>query len=454
MPTSSDLESDALDALIERVRGAVITETASIYDDARSVWNGLIDNHPVAIVRCSGPADVMAGLDFAKAIDRHVSVKGGGHLTTGEAVRDDGVVLDLSPMNGVRVDPDSQTVRVGGGATWGDVYHETVPFGLVPPGGFDDEVGVGGFTLGGGQGVTVRSEGMACDCLLEVDIVTADGELITASEDQHADLFWALRGGGAAGFGVVTSFVFECFPLPFDLATTTAYYRLSDGPTVFRHLREHMVGLPEAVLPTVGIAPIPDLPDIPQQVAGSHGIYLYLLYAGDPENASMAFDPLLDAGDPLVVNDAIMPITETFGPSPAGRRRHWESLFLKELPDDLIDTLFEKGPNAPSHSISLFGFGDLSGHNGSMDTAYAHRDCPYQLMIAADWDDPADDASNRKWVRQMHKRLAPYATGEYINLQTDTDRDRAAGAFGDNRNRLAEIKARWDPHGIFGFFNL
>lgn len=448
---SEQEDETAVERATARVRGAVLTAADPGFDEARRVWNDKVDTQPFAIIKCTGPADVIEGLDLAETLDRQVSVKCGGHQTSGDAILEDGIVLDLSPMNAVRVDPQRQTVRVGGGATWGDVYHETVPFGLVPPGGFDDGVGVGGFTLGGGQGVVVRTEGMACDCLREVDIVTADGRLLTASEEEHPDLFWALRGGGSVGFGVVTSFVFDCFSLPFEVATATAYYSLSDGPAVFRTFRDHMEDIPDEVVPTIGILTLPELPGIPKADVGSLGVYLYLLYVGDTAGADAAFAPLLESVDPLTVHRAEIPITETFGPSPSGVRRQWESLYLEDITDDLIETIFEEIPPfpTPESTIALFGFGDLTNRYGPADTAYAHRESPYQLMIGVDWEDPDDDKSNRDWALETHATLTDHGSGEYVNLQTATDRDRAKAAFGDNLARLKKIKAEWDPENRF-----
>lgn len=442
-------EAGHLGTLVHQVKGEVITADDEAYDDARTVWNAAQKATPIAIVKCTGAADVALCVDHCRSLDLPLSIKCGGHLTTGEAVRDNAVVLDLSPMDAVRVDPATKTVRVGGGATWGDVYHETTRVGLLAPGGWDAAVGVGGFTLGGGQGLTVRTEGMACDCLIEADVVTADGEIVTASEREHADLFWALRGGGG-NVGVVTSFVFECFELSQEFRTVALYFSLDDAKELFRRCREIFPTIPDALIPTVAVSSLPDHPEVPEGMRGEPGAFVYLVYVGDPTESQSAIDPYLEIAEPVLTIDAVVPFLEAFGDSPSGIRRHWSSLYLDELSDDLIDALVDELPPFPvTTRLVIFGFGELLDRYGPTETAYAHRESPYQLMVSVNWEDPEDDEKNHAWARRAFDRLVPHSNGgEYVNLQTDTD-DRQQACFGGNLERLREVKATWDPENLF-----
>lgn len=445
-------DARTIERFADGVRGGLIQPGDEGYDDARTVWNGAVDKRPAMIVRCTGTADVMQSVEFAREHDLNLSVKAGGHMTTGHAVCDDGIVLDMSGMDAVRVDPDEQTVRVDGGATWAQVNHETIPFGLLAPGS-PREVGVAGFTLGGGQGYVTRTHGLASDYLREVDVVTADGEFVTASEDVNEDLFWALRGGGG-NFGVVTSFEFDCFEMNTKFMTGELLYRLDDAPPVLRLFRDSFDEVPDEVLAWVSLVTIPAMEGVPQDQHGEPGIHVQLTYVGNPAEAEAAFEPFLAFGDPLVRSTAIEPFPEIEldEEMPPGIRRHWESVFLHELSDELIDLLIDEAESLPSprSAMTVFWFGGAVSRFERDATAFAHRDASFYIMLAANWSDPADDESHRSWVRELLEEVSAHGTGgEFLNVQTDTGEERVRAAYGDHFDRLAEIKSKWDPENIF-----
>lgn len=452
MGISTQLDDSTLESLVDSVRGEVIQPRDDGYDDARTVWNGAVDKRPALIVRCAGTADVMQSVEFARQHDINLSVKSSGHMTTGNAVCDDGIVLDMSEMDAVRVDPNERTVRVQGGATWAQVNHETIPFGLLAPGS-PREVGVAGFTLGGGQGYLARTHGLACDHLREVDVVTANGDLVTASEDVNEDLFWALRGG-MGNFGVVTSFEFDCFEMNTEFMTGEVLYPLNDAPAVLRLFRDSVDTAPDELLSWVSLIIIPEMEGIPLEHHGEPGIYVQLTYVGDPAEAEDAFEPFLTFDDPVVQSTAIKPFPEVEldEEMPPGIRRHWESVFLNELSDELIGLLVDEAESLPSplSSLTVFWFGGAVSRVERDATAFPHRDASFLLMLGAGWSDPADDESNQLWVRELLEEVSRHGTGgEFVSLQTDTGEERVRAAYGDNFDRLVEIKRIWDPENLF-----
>ena len=452
MGISTQLDDSTLESLVDSVRGEVLQPSDDGYDDARTVWNGTVDKRPALIVRCTGPADVMQSVEFAREHDINLSVKSSGHMTTGNAVCDDGITLDMGEMNAVRVDPNERTVRVEGGATWAQVNHETIPFGLLAPGS-PREVGVAGFTLGGGQGYLTRTHGLASDHLREVDLVTADGDLVTANEDTNADLFWALRGG-VGNFGVVTSFEFDCFEMSTEFMTGELLYPLDDAPAVFRLFRDSFEEAPDELLSWVSLIMIPDMEGIPQIHHGEPGIHVQLTYVGDPAEAEDAFEPFLLFGDPIVRTTAIKPFPEVELDElmPPGIRRHWESVFLDEITDDLIDLLTSEATSLPSpqSSLTVFWLGGTARRFDREATAFAHRNASFYVMLSANWTDPTDDDLHHSWVREILERVSTHGTGgEFVNIQTDSNEERIRAAFGNHYARLVDVKNKWDPNNLF-----
>ena len=416
------------------------------------MWNGAIDRHPAGIVHPTGTADVITTVRFCRASELPLSIKSSGHMTTGNAVCDDGIVLDMSSMDAVRVIPNAQTVRVQGGATWAQVNHETIPVGLLAPGS-PREVGVAGFTLGGGQGYLTRTHGLVSDFLREVDVVTATGELVTTSEDNHEDLFWALRGGGG-NYGVVTSFEFDCFAMSTQFKTADILYTRENIRDVLRLFRDQFETAPDELLAWVSIMAIPEMGGVPSERRDEIGIFVRLTYVGDPSDADAAFEPFLAFGNPLLQETAIKPFpkVELEEGMPPGVRRHWESLFLDHLPEDLLDELVSRAQASPSDDsfLTVFWFGGATSRFDSDATAFPHRDASYLLMIGAGWSDPAEDETNRDWVRETLRKCTPYGTGgEFLSLQTDSDEERVRAAFGEHYDRLQRIKTSWDPDNVF-----
>ncbi len=438
------------EALEEQIRGTVLLPHDGDYDESRAIWNGAVEKFPAVIVRSAGPADVVTTVEFARKNDVPLSVKAGGHMTTGHAICEDGVVLDLSAMDAVRVDPHEQIARVEGGATWDQVNHEALQFGLVPPGS-PMSVGVAGFTLGGGQGVVTRLHGLASDNLREVDVVTADGTLVTASEDENEDLFWAVRGGGG-NFGIVTSFEFDLFDLPTEVMTAQVMYGHDSAAEFLQLLRTELPAAPEPLLPMVSLVRIPSVPDFPAALHGEPAIFAYLTFVGESDAARAAFEPFLSLDDALLEVTAKVPFGEVWADFqvPKGKRHHWECAFVDALSDELIETLVAAGTSLPNDAsaVTVYGFGDaLTRFEPS---AYAHREAPYLVHVATQWSDASEDDAMSNWTRERHTEIAAYGTGgEYINNQTDDDEERVRAAFGDNYDRLVEIKRRWDPENLF-----
>lgn len=452
MEPTTHLDDSRIASFTDRVQGPVLMSADEGYDEARTVWNGLIDKEPAVIVRCTGTADVIEAVTLARESKLPLAVKGGGHGMTGHAVCDDGIVIDLSPMDAVRVDPNERTVRVHGGATWEQVNHEALPLGLVPP-GIPMDVGVAGFTLGGGMGILSRTHGLASDLLREVDVVTADGDFLTASEDDRANLFWALRGAGA-NMGIATSFVFDCVPMATEYATVELHYPLDLAPEVLRTYRDAMREARDELFSGVSFVVAPEDPDFPPDVRGDTVLSVGLTYLGPRGDAHEVFEPFLEVEDPIAKSTEVTPYTDLYSyfPAEAGERNHWKSLYLDGLSGDLFETLVERTAPLPTPAtiVSIYGLGGAMSRYESDATAYAHRDASYLIHIATRWSDPAEDDACIGWSRELHEALVPYGTGgEYINNQTDDDPDRVRAAYGDHYDRLVEIKDKWDPDNLF-----
>lgn len=434
------------------LRGTLLRPGTEAFNEAATLWNAAAESEPAAIARCAGPADVMQAVTAARETGMAMSVKAGGHMTTGHALVEDGLVLDLSPMNGVRVDPDAGSVRVEGGATWDVVNHEALRHGLIPP-GIPESVGVGGFTTGGGMGVICREHGLAIDNLRAVDVVTADGELVVANERQNDDLFWAIRGGGG-NFGVVTSFEFDAVAAPRECLVANVLYPIEDLEAYLEYFRETVPETRNDLWPIASLLTVPELPDLPEELHGNLAVNAYVMGVGEPDEIGGPMEEFADWGDPDV--KAIYPAdyTELYAPFsvPTGHRHKWESVYLDGISDGLIETVRKDALPMPTplSVISIYALGGTVNEIASDATAYAHRDASYLAHIQAHWTDPDDDTTNQQWARETHGAVADHGTGgEYINNQTVTDEGSVRGAFGDNYDRLVEIKREWDPENLF-----
>jgi FAD/FMN-containing dehydrogenase len=451
------LGAEALDALRANLGEQLLTPDAPGYDDARRVWNGMIDRRPAVVARCRGVADVLASVGFAREHGLLLAVRGGGHNVAGYGTCDGGMVVDLSPMREVRVDPAAQTARVAGGATWADVDRETQMFGLAVPGGIVSTTGVAGLTLGGGQGWLRRTHGMACDSLVSADVVTAAGELVTASEKEHADLFWALRGGGG-NFGVVTSFEFRAHPVGPMIAFAGPAYPLESAASVMGGVREFAAEAPDGLNVSATWWSVPAVPEFPQELHGRPVIVVGAIYAGDPDEGRRRLQPLRELGQPLLDLSGTVPYTalqRMFDPFfPAHTLRYyWKSMYLANLDAAAVRTVREHVASRPS-TMSMAGLWALGGAFARVDasaTATGSRDAPFLLEILANWADPADSDANVAWARGFFAAMEPYGTGK-TNLNFPGFGDEPSfvrAAFGEHWARLVEVKRRYDPTNLF-----
>jgi FAD/FMN-containing dehydrogenase len=458
--TAAVATSEALEALTASVRGGVLRPGHAGYDGARRIWNGMIDRRPELIARCSGAADVIDAVNFARAHGLAVAVRGGGHNVAGSAVGDGAVMVDLSPMRGVRVDPAARTVRVAGGATWADVDRETQVVGLATPSGYVSTTGVGGFTLGGGYGHLRRKYGMTCDNLRSADVVTAAGELVTASATEHEDLFWALRGGGG-NFGVVTSFEFACHPVGPEIFLCGVMYPLEQGAAVLRAWRDFMAQAPEELSSNAALWSIPAVPAFPAELHGRPVVLLAMIHPSDLAEGERLTQPLRQLGAPLLDLSGPMPYVmaqAAFDPFfPSGTRRYyWKGIDLLGLDDAVIERLLAAAEARPTPStlIPVWHFGGAMSRVAPDATAFWRRHVPFMASFDAVWDDPADDEKGIGWARESWAALRPHSDGgQYVNFPgfgEDGEAQVRAG-YGGNYERLVAVKTKYDPDNLFRF---
>ncbi|MFZ3468373.1 FAD-binding oxidoreductase [Streptomyces sp. 4.24] len=443
-----------VDQLTERVRGTVVTPGDEAYDEARTVYNAMIDRRPAVVVRCVNAGDVMAAVDFARENGLDLAVRGGGHSVPGFGTCDDGVVADLSAMRGVRVDPARRTARAEGGATWGDFNAATHAFGLATTGGIISTTGVGGLTLGGGIGYLDRGLGLSCDNLVSADVVTADGQLVVASEQEHEDLFWALRGGGG-NFGAVTSLEFRLSPVK-DIYGGPILYELDSAGAVLRAFRDFIADAPEQLggFPAFQIAP--PLPFIPQDRHGDTFILIVSCWAGPTEEGERALQPFHDFAPVVAEHVGVMPypaLNSAFDALvPPGLQHYWKANFVTELTDEAIEAHLVHGPRVPAVNSTVHIY-PINGacHRVAPDaTAFAYRDASFATVIAGMWPDPADNEANTAWVRDYYEATAPHSEeGGYVNFMADDDQDRIRANYKGNYDRLVQVKGTYDPGNLF-----
>jgi FAD/FMN-containing dehydrogenase len=424
------------------------------YEEARKVYNAMIDRRPLVVVQAMNAGDVMAAVNFARDLGVDLSVRGGGHSVPGFGTNDDGVVIDLVRMRGVRVDPTSFTARAEGGATWGDFNAATHAFGLATTGGIISTTGVAGLTLGGGIGYLARGFGLSIDNLLSADVVTADGQLLVASEKENDDLFWAVRGGGG-NFGVLTSLEFRVHPVK-DIYGGPLFYELDDAPAVMRFYREFIQGAPEQFggFPAWQIAP--PLPFIPENRHGEPFMAFVACWAGPLEEGEKVIKPLRDVARPVAELIGPMPypaLNSAFdGLVPPGLQHYWKANFLEELSDEQIQVQLEHGPKVPTvnSTVHLYSINGGAHRVAPDETAFAHREATFATVIAGMWPDPADNEKNIKWVRDFSDASTRYGEAAgYINFMAGDDQDRIKENYGGNYDRLVEIKRKYDPDNLF-----
>jgi FAD/FMN-containing dehydrogenase len=443
-----------IEQLREQVHGDAITADDPGYDEARKVYNGMIDRRPEVIVRPMNAGDVMAGVNFARDTGVDVSVRGGGHSVPGFGTNDGGVVIDLSRMRGVRVDPTSSTARAEGGATWADYHTATYAFGLASTGGLVSTTGVGGLTLNGGLGHLSRGIGLAIDNLLSADVVTADGRMLVASEKENDDLFWAIRGGGG-NFGVVTSFEFRLHPIG-DIYADVTFHELDAAGDLFRFYREFILDAPEqlGLFPAYQIAP--PLPFIPEDRHGDTMFAMIACWAGPLDEGPKATQPIKDVAPAVGELATPMPYPAFAGAFdallPPGLQNYWKSNFSTEITDEAIAAHIEHGPKVPSVNATMhvYSINGAVSRVASDATAFAYRDSAFVTNIAGLWPDPADNEANIKWVRDYSDAIAPLSEeGGYIGFMASDDQARIKVNYRDNYPRLVEIKRKFDPDNLF-----
>ncbi|MFD9126467.1 FAD-binding oxidoreductase [Kitasatospora sp. NPDC059571] len=446
--------TQTIEELAGLVRGGVVAPGDGDYDEARRVYNAMIDRKPAAVVHCANAGDVIAAVDFARGSGLPLAVRGGSHSVPGYGTCDGGVVADLTGMRSVRVDPVRRTARVEGGATLGDLNAATYAFGLAVTGGIISTTGVGGLTLGGGFGYLARKLGLTCDNLLSADVVTADGRFRVVNDKEEPDLFWALRGG-SGNFGVVTSFEFRLSPVK-DIVGGPALYELEHAAAILRRYREYIVDAPEELGVFPGFQIAPPLPFIPEDRHGEPFVLQVFCWSGPPEEAEAAFRPLREVAPPVAEMIGPMPyptLNSAFDALvPPGLQHYWKGVFSTELTDDAIAAHLEHGPKVPSvnSTMHIYPINGACHRVPPEATAFAHREATFATVIAGMWPDPAENAANIAWVRDYYDAIAPHSeAGGYVNFMSDDDQQRAADNYGASYRRLVEVKRAYDPGNLF-----
>ena len=452
-----ELDAEALEALSQQVRGPVLTPGSPAYDDARSIWNGLIDRRPALIVQCSGAADVVDAVNFAREQGLTLSIKAGGHNVAGNAVNDDGIVLDLSQLRGVHVDPALQTVRVQGGATWGDLDRETQLFGLAVPGGVVSTTGVAGLTLHGGLGHLRRKHGLSIDSLVSVDIVTADGELRRASATENEDLFWAVRGAGS-NFGVVTSFEFRAHPVGPMVFVGAIFYPFEEASSILPAWRDFMATAPEELSSLAICWSVPPVEPFPPEIHGTPVVVVAAAYCGPAEEGERVVQPLRELAQPVVDASGPWPwlgLQSGFDAIfPQGELRYWKSRSVTELSDEVIGDIIELAGRrpAPLSDIVIWHHGGAMSRVPEEETAYGGRDTQFLVTAEASWTDPAQNEEAIAWAREVFDAMDRYSTGAvYLNFPGlgEEEDSLARAGYGANYDRLTALKAKYDPENLF-----
>jgi FAD/FMN-containing dehydrogenase len=452
--SATPASNDPVQVFRASVRGRILLPGDAGYDDARKVQNGLIDRRPGLIVQCTGPADVIAAVGFARSQGLTLSVRGGGHNVAGNAVNDDGLVIDLSPMRGVHVNARARTVRVQGGATWADVDRETQVFGLATPGGVVSTTGVAGLTLHGGLGHLRRPYGLSIDNLLSVDVVTADGQLRTASAGENPDLFWAARGAGS-NFGAVTSLEFRLHPVGPMVMLAATMYHLRDAPAVLRKWRSFLEDVPELFTPIAIFWSVPE--GFPPELVGTPVIIVAGVYAGPVEEGEKAVKPLRSFATPVLDMSGPAPyaaVQSAFDPFfPKGLLQYWKSTYVNELSDGLLDALCDAAEKRPSprSTMDIWPMAGAATRVGATETAFGERR-PYMVAFESTWTDPKDNDANIAWAREAHAAMSRFTgAGIYLNFpgfgEEKVEMTRAA--YGENFDRLTELKGVYDPDNVF-----
>ncbi len=449
------LEIAKLEELTNVLTGEVLLPGDHAYEGARKIWNATVDKRPSVIVRCSTTSDVVRAVNFARESGFTLAVRGGGHNIAGSALCDDGMVIDLSRMRAVHVNPDTRRATIEGGGTLADLDAATQVYGLATPVGINSTTGIGGLTLGGGFGWLSRKYGLTIDNLESALVVTAAGQVVRASVTENLDLFWAIRGGGG-NFGVVTHFEFRLHPVGPDVLSGLVIYPLAEAKTVLQQYRDFVANVPDDLAVWAILRKAPPLPFLPEAVHGQGIIAFALCYAGDPKQGEPLIEPLRKFGTVLGEHVGVQPYTawqQAFDPLlAAGARNYWKSHNFSTLSDGLFDTVIEYSDKLPSPQCEIF-FGALGGAVTRLrpdSTAYPHRDAQFVMNVHGRWENAADDTLCVNWTRDLFKASAPFADGGvYVNFLSADESNRLRAAYGPNYARLTQVKRKYDADNLF-----
>jgi FAD/FMN-containing dehydrogenase len=450
------------DATIERleseIEGGVITPEHPGYEDARRVWNGMIDRHPALVAQCASTADVTRAVNFGRDNDLVIAIRGGGHSTPGYSTCDGGIVIDLKRMNRVDVDPEARTARVGGGAVWADVDAATQEHGLAITGGRVSDTGVGGLALGSGSGWLERMYGITCESLVCAEVVVADGSVVRASADENTDLFWGLRGGGG-NFGVVTEFEFGLHPVGPIVMGGMLLYPRAQARELVRTYRDFIAKAPDQVCGGLALITAPPEEFVPEALRGQPAVGIVYCYVGSPEEGEEALRPLREAAPPAL--DMVQPLPYAAlqqmldAGNPHGIREYFKIDWLRELPDEAVDLIVEQAENlpAPFGQVILAPMGGAVSRTDNSALALEIPDLPWAYFCLTMWMDPAEDDRNRAWTRGFSEAMRRFGIGTSAMpnfIETDEGAAKLRATYGeDNYARLVELKRRWDPDNIF-----
>lgn len=450
-----DLQTQLIETFKNQLRGDLLTPGEPGYDDARSIWNAMIDRKPALIARCAGVSDVMNAVSFARENDLLLAVRSGGHNIAGKAVCDGGLMIDLSNMKSVRVDPAARRAYVEPGATLGDFDHETQAFGLATPTGINSTTGLAGLTLGGGFGWLSRRFGLTADNLISAEVITADGKRVVASCEENEDLFWAIRGGGG-NFGIVTMFEFQLHPVGPQVLAGLVVYPIDQAKSALTQYRSFVKEIPDDLCVWAVMRQAPPLPFLPDEVHGKEVVIFPFVHSGDIEEGKKLIEPIRNFGTAYGEHFGPMPFTawqQAFDPLlTPGARNYWKSHNFLELNDPLIDTLIKYANSLPSSQCEIFValMGGQTNRVASDATAYEGRDANFIMNVHGRWETPEEDDHCIAWARSFFDAAAPYASGgAYMNFMTDDEDDRVASAYGANLDRLSQIKKVYDPGNLF-----
>jgi hypothetical protein len=454
MTQSSPLDDAVVEGFRAQFGGEILTPADEGYDIHRKVWNAMIDKHPGLIARCHGVADVIAAVQLARQHALLVAVRGGGHNVAGNAVCDGGLVIDLSPMKGIRVDPAARTVRAEAGVTWGEFDRETQAFGLATTGGLVSSTGIAGFTLGGGIGWLTRKYGLACDNLRSVDMVTAEGRFLTASATDHADLFWGVRGGGG-NFGIVTAFEYDLHPLSTVLGGWILY-PIEQAPEILHVLSATLASAPDELTTVARLCTLPVVEMIPPALQNQEVIAVGVCHCGSAQEAEVALHPLRLVGTALI--DLIAPVpyrvlqTMFDGLNPPGLHHYWRSDYLRTLDEQTIETILSQVAQrtSPLCVVDLHQMGGEASRISAEATAFGHRDAPFLINEIGTWTDQEEAERHIAWVRGLSAALQPFSAGSYVNFLAQEGAQVTKAAYTEaTYSRLVALKTTYDPTNLF-----